>query len=285
VPVRMGDAGQLDAPVARAPLDVARIEGVRPAADARGETLGLEAHRFTSPVVPPAVTSVDPGDDGTRVPPWLTAGIDILRALGLPAAVIEPVQGAVERLAGWARIRPRFLLAGAAGAAALVVALAIVAAPPGPAAGSATEPAPSSTEGPEPEGERSPAVGAVGDRSDSASDAPESVLHPEPEEWQGVVAALVDRWSVCRAPEATVEVESGCGALVTHAGSAAERLLHSDDDRHAVLGRWIALRGEAVVIERMGGAVLVDLVVAGTTTASLLVVRSEAGWRIRDVIG
>jgi len=38
----------------------------------------------------------------------------------------------------------------------------------------------------------------------------------------------------------------------------------------------------------MGGAVLVDLVASGpggTTAASLLVMRSEAGWRIRDVLG
>ena len=72
---------------------------------------------------------------------------------------------------------------------------------------------------------------------------------------------------------------------VVHDGSAAELLIMTEDPRHELLERWSALSGDAVVVERMGAAVLIDLVTAGTTTASLLVVRSEAGWRVRDVIG
>jgi hypothetical protein len=39
-----------------------------------------------------------------------------------------------------------------------------------------------------------------------------------------------------------------------------------------------------VVIDRHGGAVVVDLVDGETTTASLLLLRSEAGWRVRAVL-
>jgi hypothetical protein len=87
-----------------------------------------------------------------------------------------------------------------------------------------------------------------------------------------------------------------------------------DDTRHSTLESWQAQGGEVVVVERMGGAALIDLVLPtasasetsmnaptssataspataspatespATTAASLLVVRSEAGWRVRDVL-
>lgn len=186
-------------------------------------------------------------------------------------------------------IRPRFVLAGAAGATALVMAIVVAGGPSGPTDGAAPALEPRPTATPAPGADREPVGDTRGGPLAAAEDAPETVLHPEPEQWQGIVDALVGRWSACRASAvddaaADDAAADDCGRVVAHAGSAAERLLLIDDARHAVLDRWRTVRGDAVVIERMGGAVLIDLVTAGTTTASLLVVRSEAGWRIRDVI-
>lgn len=225
-----------------------------------------------------------------------TSIIGTLRELGLPASVIEPVEQAVTGVAQKALrvrtvvrgalrgravpVRPRFLVAGAGGALALVIAVVLVGGigeaphvpPNGPDGGSAQDGEVAST------GATSTAPRERQEQPESA--LPESALHPEADDWQGLVATLVDRWLRCRdAPTPT------CALEVTHRGSAAELLIAVDDPRHALLSRWSAVRGDAVVVERMGGAVLIDLVAAGTTTASLLLVRSEAGWRLRDVIG
>lgn len=111
---------------------------------------------------------------------------------------------------------------------------------------------------------------------------PETALHPDADEWAALVAVLVDRWVACRSVSGTVDPE--CVASVAHAGSAAERLIATSDPRHASLLRWQQADGEVVVTERMGAAVLVDVMTLDTTAASLLLVRSEAGWRIRDVV-
>ncbi|MDO9590256.1 MAG: hypothetical protein Q7J04_03850, partial [Microcella sp.] len=78
---------------------------------------------------------------------------------------------------------------------------------------------------------------------------------------------------------------ASCAATVVHRESAAATLITAADDRHSALRQWQREQGELVVIERMGAAVLVDLITTAKVTASLLLVRSEAGWRIRDVIG
>lgn len=246
--------------------------------------------------------------------------VDTVRALGLPAGVVDPVRAGIERgrqalasarvaidtarnavgqgrsalpSAASARVRPRFVLAGAAGVTALVLAVVVSLAAnrEGAAAGADTDDArPTETV-------TSPDA-VVGQGS-----LPESELDPEPEHWQGIVTMLVERWIDCRArPQGgdngansdrndsddhnADSIDVGrCAAGVVHAGSAAEQLITREDARHGLLERWLTRRGDAVVLERMGGAVLIDLVVEGTTTASLLVVRSEAGWRIRDVLG
>jgi hypothetical protein len=69
------------------------------------------------------------------------------------------------------------------------------------------------------------------------------------------------------------------------AGSSAEVALHERDERWTLaLESWTAGAAELVVVERMGAAVLIDLIAEEATMASLLVMRSEAGWRLRDVL-
>lgn len=294
-------------------------DSARPGHDRHPAEEGREVHQ----IAVPGALSAGEASDKTRVdgtlPTWLTAAVDAARVLGLPAAVVDPIQAAAARVVAavdrWARqlqrasaadarsrpprrasgIRTRFVVAGAAGAAALVIALALIAAPPGAVESAASGVGTTGNADSALDPQRDPGLEANGERSEIESDAvendaaesdtPESALHPQEDGWQGLVSTLVDRWSACRASAEADHDAAECAGRVAHAGSAAERLLGTDDARHAVLERWSALGGEAVVVERMGGAVLVDLVAAGTTTASLLVVRSEAGWRIRDVIG
>lgn len=237
------------------------------------------------------------GDDPRR-PRAVGVLLRTLREVGLPAALVDVIEGgldrALSRLAAlverWPRptsraiVRPRFVIAGAGGAAAVVLAIVLGAIGDGPAphedAGDTSGVVPGAQ------------YGAASDNDADAADrtpaadtgAPELIIDPQPEEWTSIVEALVDRWSACRAG-ADSGATAACTTSVTHSGSAAAALIVADDDRHAMLQQWRDRGGEVVVVERMGAAVLVDLIAGTTTTASLLIVRSEAGWRIRDVVG
>ncbi|GAA1726840.1 hypothetical protein GCM10009766_03110 [Microcella frigidaquae] len=192
------------------------------------------------------------------------------------------------------RLRPRYALMGAAGAAALLAAVVLAQ----DAGDASAETAAHDTLTDDGTGEAEEPQGGVTGIPDSAAtrDAPERLLRPDVGEWPEIVATLVERWVACRGEESVADgdgaradrARADCAENVAHAGSAAAALIALDDERHAVLAAWARGGGEAVVVERMGGAVLVDLVASGpggTTAASLLVMRSEAGWRIRDVLG
>lgn len=116
--------------------------------------------------------------------------------------------------------------------------------------------------------------------------SPETVLEPADTEWQTIARELAERWVHCRATLAAQQVDNGhaCVASVVQAGSpAATRIFTVMADRDPVT-EWARADGSVVVIERMGAAVVIDLMSKQSTTASLLIVRSEAGWRIRDVL-
>ena len=278
-----------------APPTPVRIVGLELANDLHADSIAADSESVDVPQVPSALAGVDP----VRLPDALQTAVDTLRLLGMPSTVVTTIEAAAHRVVGvWRRlvargnrflplvtlrfrgVRPRFVLSAAAGAAALVVAIVLMAGSGGAADAGDTA-----------------MNGDTGQRSDShdpasadpaqsvpAQSAAESVPHPEPEQWQAIVETLVIRWMDCRSALGPSH-ESGCVREVVHDGSAAELLIMTEDPRHELLERWSALSGDAVVVERMGAAVLIDLVTAGTTTASLLVVRSEAGWRVRDVIG
>ncbi|MFM2353534.1 MAG: hypothetical protein RLZZ608_940 [Actinomycetota bacterium] len=275
----------------------------------------------------PAVN--EPAERGAT-PGWLAATLDALGTLGLPSTIrstvetfartalrrlevlVAGVAGLVARtgLARGGVARPRFVVAGAAGLAALVAAVLIVAAPPGgdePVSASDSDTAGVSTTAPSVSvnGEAlTPAsassAGGMSEGGESgvaAIDSPETLRDPGAEDWPVVVSELVSRWISCRAEIGQEEAGTSplCAADVAHRGSAAELLLGEDDPRHARLEQWKDALGESVVVERMGGAAVIDLVMraestdadqpaASTTAASLLVVRSEAGWRIRSVL-
>ncbi len=235
-------------------VDVA--QRVRTAVSATLDTLG----------VPASITS--------------TASAAAAEATRRTSALVSRVRG--RRATGGGLVRPRFAIIGLAGVLALIVAvsLGVQAAAPGSGAaagGDASSPGP---------GERPEATSdSEGAPGSTVAGPPEIELHPEPEAWRAIVDELVDRWITCarEGAERVVALEQ-CASAVVHEGSAAAVLIAANDDRHTVLSDWRRAGGGVLVVERMGAAVLVDLLTGTTATASLLMVRSEAGWRIRDVI-
>ena len=301
--------------------------------------LPLTGARVTTQQAGAAVT--DPAPKSTRIDTGIGAVLDTLTALGLPQRFVEIASGGASRarlaaaaafgnvramvrlslkrraVRSWS-VRPRFAIVGGVGMAALVVAGLIIGAAGTPDAPSAiTSRADSAAQHPaddavheqahEPPRVLAPSPAAAL-KPAALSTAPETILHPQPEQWKGIVDALVGRWVECAArasasatnadSDTETESDAACFAAVVHVASAAARLAGEPDPRHALLQRWHEGARDSVVTENMGGAVLIDLVNTTavttskttsttstvTTAASLLVVRSEAGWRIRDVI-
>jgi hypothetical protein len=225
-----------------------------------------------------------------------------LTSLGLPDGVVSAVDHAgssvarrLSRFDEWARrlspyearaVRPRFVIAGGLGVVALVAAIVV--------GTQSASPEPEHADPPREIAEE-PSPADAGARVEPG--LAETELHPAPETWPALVDELLQRWSDCAAArdrtDAAPDLDDGeglstateCAAAVVHEGSAAASLIVADDPRHDLVRDWLRAEGEVVVVERMGAAVLLDLIADTTTTASLLVVRSEAGWRIRDVIG
>lgn len=196
------------------------------------------------------------------------------------------------------RVRPRFLFMAAGGAGAVLVAALLVGQGDSASDTSAHEPGTSSATEPttlvdpvqreEGVALTEPRAGAASEARDvvlEASEAPELLLDPAPEQWADVVQGLIERWVTCQAGPQPAD----CAARSTQTGSSARQILTEQDSRVSdVLEQWVVAltRGGAtlVVVERMGSAVIVDLIAEETTTASLLLMRSEAGWRLRDVL-
>jgi hypothetical protein len=280
------------------PVGLARVAAAPPPSE-----VGTTANTVSGPVErvgsAPAETPLVPS---SPIRERVDSALSALDSLGLPASVVEVVRSAarsvVDRISALTALRRRVLtppggavrsryrLIGIAGAAALVATVVVAGLPSDDQGGAAPEPAVDSSD----------AHGPTALHDDSAHAVvglPETALNPEPDEWRAIVDDLVERWVAC-GPTSDAESDwadrtaaalPGCAAEVVHAGSAAARLITVEDDRHRLLSEWSGASGDIVVVERMGSAVLIDLLSAETTTASLLIVRSEAGWRIRDVIG
>lgn len=282
------------------------------------------------PAPPTPVTSMPSTPSSALVAPTgapaaprcVVAALDTLAVLGLPTSLVERVRAVAERsvarvassgvitapvIERLRAVRRGYVIAGAGGIVALVAALALVATGAGTGTGaevvSVTESSGGASEPPAEEGARNNSLSTTSAASESSTRAldvlePESLVDPSPDEWPAIADELIERWLECHAALANADprVDLGCVSEVVHAGSAAERLIGDSDSRHVTLERWHELGGESVVVERMGGAALIDLLVpaansttapatrALTTAASLLVVRSEAGWRVRDVL-
>lgn len=196
-----------------------------------------------------------------------------------------------------APVRRGVIIAGAGGGLALVLAIILGSISPATSDADTSMPSPSAVAIPDGASESSASspVNADGSRLSREPEGaaaerglPEDAARPEPGQWQGVVTELVRRWEDCRVQldRAGANGSDDCADSVVQPRSVAQALLQDDDPRHGVLSAWLAQGGVVVVVERMGAAVLIDLVDprTETTAASLLVMRSEAGWRVRDVL-
>ena len=222
---------------------------------------------------------------------------ETLQSLGLPDALRESSDSAVtrvvtsiQRLGGARRhtshgspltVRPQFLVLAAAGVLAVVIAVAAAAA--SGEDGSPSNAAPTFDAESIAVEPLSPSSSATTPSTVAASESgepPEVLDHPEADEWDAIVQRLLERWSACR----TVRGDGCIDDVAQPRSAAAVVLAADDDDRHGVIDAWLLGDRQLVVVEQMGSAVLVDLLDAERTSASLLLLRSEAGWRVRDVL-
>lgn len=263
------------------------------------EIAGPAPRKLPARAMPPGMPIVRDEADDVAAPPGMAGGA-VRRWLALvqgPEGVVEQLAAAADldrvasgrrRLAELLRLRGRAVTVGAlVGGAALVSMLTLV--PPataeGDGAADASAPAESAT-----------AAGAAGDEpagaAPAASQVPESTSDAPPSADAGgtpasddpVVAArdLLDQRAACFAA-----LDLGCLDAVVQPGSAIEA-----SDRAALAE---ARDGGAIpptafdpatveVVADMGGAVLVRARLAPEREpASLLMVRGEAGWRLREV--
>jgi hypothetical protein len=220
-------------------------------------------------------------------PPEQSRLAPLLHRLALPDSLVQPVLASEARLAALGAavrvgprggVQPRTVALGAAGAVSALLALVLVGAG-APDEGSGATGAPIASASPLSE-QRALPEEPMPDREEGG-EAPERHLTPEPEHWGDVVGDLVERWLSCRERAAAAT----CAHASTQPGSSAEAVLHAPGEGSALALRgWLEGARELVVVERMGAAVIVDLVGPETTTASLLLMRNEAGWRLRDVL-
>jgi eukaryotic-like serine/threonine-protein kinase len=213
--------------------------------------------------------------------------------LGLPQGLLSPIDDLIARFPRRddrgrrakapvvARPRRSVVVAGVAGALAVTLAIALSAGSRHPIAASpttASTPAPSTgADQIAPPPEESLPVNGRATRS-----LPESIVDPQPTQWSPLVGELISRWRDC-----LEGADASCVDAVAYPGStAATQLVH--DRAIGADGEpghpWFAGEAEPLVVDRLGGAALVDLLDAESRTASLLVMRSEAGWRIRAVM-
>ena len=250
----------------------------------------------SSPRAHPAGLSSEAGGQGS---------LDgLLARLAVPASIVALVAEAERRVrSGLAaargavrfRIRPRFAVVGGAGALAIICALLMLRTGEPPATqptlegGSPTvsdfgalEPLPESmvaTEGDVSDN------GRVGDPALGSPGSPERKGDPAPEEWRDIVETLVGRWLWCSRQSSR---ETCASAVVQRGSSAASMLATADDGAGAAFAQWEESLGtahaEVVIIERMGTATIIDLVINDARRASLLLTRGQDGWRLRDAV-
>jgi eukaryotic-like serine/threonine-protein kinase len=212
------------------------------------------AVRRIVPVERPVQPALDPAPVGGM------AWAERVLAVG-PASIVRDV--ARERWAGWPVRRRRALIASGAAGLTLIGAIVVV---PGPASTQVPAAAPTASQA---EPGTATAEAPSGEEPEIAGDDPIAALH-----------ALAARRDRCLA-----ELSVLCLDGVDEVGSSA-----FDADRAAIRG---VLEGGVAparlqlasvsLVERLGDSALIDLG-TGSDPASVLLLKSEAGWRIRDYL-
>ena len=219
------------------------------------------------------------------------ASARVLGLLALPANLITSVTTTVERAserAAWLVSRARGLsrrqlMVGAAGLA-VVGALVVTAALGGSegadssAAAPVTSPSPQTAPTDGDEHGSSFSAGGAADDDGAAAAHPEALLDPNPDDWGPTARELVVRWQHCRR-----DVRVICDEAVHQMAALGGRAADEVDAMVTALTSMLESPASSVtVVERAGDVALLAIAATDMTAASLLVVRSEAGWRIRD---
>ncbi|MBG6054332.1 hypothetical protein IWX81_000722 [Salinibacterium sp. CAN_S4] len=210
-------------------------------------------------VVPSRLVTADPL--GIPDVPILVAGLAIPEAIAryLPRALLEiDLEARVRHSVS--TVRPRFWVAGAAAIALLLVAVVLV-----------------------PVGEPDAVPSTPKADSTSAADAPDAgpIVGDDPAAAAG--SLLAARESCIR------EMSVLCLDSVVQPDSAAsmadQDLIRGIQNGDEAPTAWTVSTGEAVLDERLGDSAIVSLGdTADNEPASLLLMKSEAGWRIRDYL-
>lgn len=234
-----------------APSDLAeRLFGLAPASPVRFDDLDEAplVQRMGTTRDPEPAELAGPG----RLPPWITALIPD----GMRERLEEPVARAIAIWSSWEMRRRRVVLAVVAGSITVLGALALV--PPAPAA--------STVAGPTPTG--SPTASA-----DSGSGLPEDPVEAAIVLLQLREGCLRDLSMLCL--DDVVQPDSSA--------QAADHALIRDVQAGGEYPASAVTEGAPLLVERLGDAALLDLP-AGSDPASVLLMRTADGWRIRQYL-
>lgn len=229
-----------------------------------------------------------------QLPEWLERLVD---AEGAAVQRWAPVRRLRESLAS---IRPRFRMLGAVAVVALLALSGVVLQRAGgqePDTAAATQPEPAATHGDSPDAMSGPSGGP--DDAAAVEPAPPGGSGASGASGAHGLEAAITGDDALAAAAALLELRDDCLARAEHACldgvlQAGSALLGEDRaridaaQRDGVAADRLGAPTDLRVVQELGGAVLLGAdfpdAVPETAAASLLIVRSEAGWRLRDLL-
>ncbi|HET8957028.1 MAG TPA: hypothetical protein VFM95_01090 [Microcella sp.] len=256
------------------------------------DSAGLAPESSVRPVsaeecAPPTVGG--PHNEASVVRPSI--GARVLGSLALPAEISSGIASASEtvthraaQLAQRARSVSRRQLVAAAVGLAIVAAVLITTTLGAGDAGESSTAQPAGISAPESDssdvesGDGAPTGGGPADHSTASAEMPGVLGEPDPDDWGPIAKELVARWQQCLR-----DVRVICEGAIHPLAAVASRSSEEVEPVVTGLASTLASADSAVtLIERAGDVALLAVTGPETTAASLLLVRSEAGWRVRD---
>jgi hypothetical protein len=234
--------------------------------DLRGDLRAGE--RAPSAIGGPAFGSPGPADDPARS--------EVFSAVGVPewleTALLEVRTRWAQVRGSLSAVRTRVWVTAAAALVAVVAGFTFI---PGPATDATAQPEPPSTPTAAPAAAPSPRAG-----DDSSLDA-DPVMRDDP--LAAVPALLAARERCIR------DLSVLCLDAVGQQGSAAldddQQLIRDLQSGGELPASWSVIAGELLLEERLGDSAMVSLGdVSDSEPASILLMKGEAGWRIRDYL-
>jgi hypothetical protein len=200
--------------------------------------------------------------DALQLPGWLQTALR--GSAGIAVARLRAIGGSVRR---------PFWVAGGVAAAAVLVSIVLT---PTGASDPAATPGPTGTAEPTARG----APAAAGSPA-SGSAAEGVLLEDDP---AAAARELLDRRADCFRELSVLCLDGVDGADSSAAVADAAEILAAQE-RGGVPAEGVVLDGPVETVERLGDTALVRVILPDAEPASVLVLRTEAGWRIRGFPG